>query len=286
MITRLVIEFAFRNRAQDEMIPVTTMPLVLTRTPSRCYWKGPRPKSNDFQSEWSVVAASGSQLVTHDRSIDFRVALPHTSPSLDKLFAHMDGTQTTQPYGRTFAFTGPILATMVISLFSVGCGGSSEAPVAQATGEQPAVAAPNKLPEPTEVVSQFLDRMRRGGDGNAASDLLTQLAQQEMVRIGRPLQLPGSPDTTFEVRNSFRVPETEDRVWVQTYLREPDADSGQSVQYEVVWTLRQETEGWRISGFHVDQGEGLDPLEFNFENGDEFNARLSAIEQTPETTTR
>ncbi|OYP37633.1 hypothetical protein [Rhodopirellula sp. MGV] len=195
----------------------------------------------------------------------------------------MDGTQSN---GRFFVFAGPILATVALGLFTTGCGGSAEQPVAKAPEKQPVPAAKSDQVEPIEVVSQFLDRMRRGGDGEAANDLLTTIAKQEMVRIGRPLQLPGSPDTTFEVRQAFPVPDQKDRVWVQTYLREPDSVSGQSTQYEVVWTLRNEAAGWRISGFHVDQGDGLDPLEFDFENGDAINARLSAIEQAGESTTR
>jgi hypothetical protein len=66
---------------------------------------------------------------------------------------------------------------------------------------------------------------------------------------------------------------------VHTFLTEP-SDSGEDFQYEVVWTLRKETEGWRVSGFVIDQGEGMEPLEFDFENGDEMAARLAALEQT------
>ncbi|MCC9599185.1 hypothetical protein LOC67_01335 [Stieleria sp. JC731] len=198
----------------------------------------------------------------------------------------MDGQQTKSPQARLFVFASQILATVMTCLFLTGCGGSSSEPVAEKPAAQPAPAAQPQQPAPTEIVSQFLDRMRRGGDGNSASDLLTKLAQQEMIRIGRPLQLPGSPDTTFEVRQSFPIPDQKDRVWVQTYLNEPDAANGQTTQYEVVWTLHNESQGWRISGFHVDQGDGMDPLEFDFENGDEMNARLSAIEQASETSIR
>lgn len=168
----------------------------------------------------------------------------------------------------------------------VGCGSGEKADVAatQATPDD----APHEdaaEPQPTEIVSQFLDRMRRGGDESRASDLLTKLAQQEMTRIGRPLQLPGSPDTRYEVRKAFPVPGEADAMWVHTVLSEPVAEQ-ETLQYEVVWTLRKEIHGWRISGFVVDQGDQLDPLQIDFENGDEMAARLSQLEQEPSSENR
>ena len=99
-----------------------------------------------------------------------------------------------------------------------------------------------------------------------------------MTRIGRPLQFPGSPDTTFEVGQSIPVPEEKSTVWVQTFLAEP-VDAGQEFRYEVVWTLKQEVDGWRISGFAIDQGEGAAPLLLDFENGAEMAERLAEAEQ-------
>ncbi|WP_182866177.1 hypothetical protein [Stieleria mannarensis] len=180
------------------------------------------------------------------------------------------------------------LAVLAVACSLTGCGSQSDSDsvaqtsVAQTPGAQPpgsSTGDPNDSGrlQPTEVVSLFLDRVRRGGQETSSNELLTKLAQQELTRIGRPFEFPGSPDTVFEVRQSFPVPDQDDAVWVHTYLVEP-SETGQNFQYEVVWTLRKESEGWRVSGFAIDQGEGLEPMEFDFENGDEMAARLAALE--------
>jgi hypothetical protein len=172
------------------------------------------------------------------------------------------------------------LAVLTSCVLALGCGGNSADGIADAEPTSDSTKqTDSQTPAPTEIVSQFLDRVRRGGEDSNASELLTKLAQQEMTRIGRPLQLPGSPDTAFEVRNSAPVPNDEKSVWVHTYLSELD-ESGGEIQYEVVWTLRNEMAGWRITGFVIDQGENLDPLEIDFENGNEMEARLAAMEES------
>lgn len=185
-------------------------------------------------------------------------------------------------FAKSFVF----LAMSLIGVGVVGCGGD---PADGKQAKQDADAAnPTSVSTelaPTEIVSQFLDRVRRGGQEASSNELLTKLAQQELTRIGRPFEFPGSPDTVFEVRQSFPIPDQSDAVWVHTYLTEP-GDAGQNMQYEVVWTLRKESAGWRVSGFVVDQGEGMEPLEFDFENGDEMAAKLSALEQPDDSVVR
>ncbi len=178
------------------------------------------------------------------------------------------------------------LVALTLGLILVGCGGNSEESPQRSSDNAPEQAsADDATDQPTRIVSQFLDRVRRGGDDSAAGELLTKLAQQEMTRIGRPLQLPGSPDTTYDVRKAFPVPGEDDAMWVHTILSEPN-ESGQPLQYEVVWTLRQEIHGWRISGFVIDQGDQLEPLQIDFENGDEMEARLAAMESEPDSDTQ
>jgi len=179
-----------------------------------------------------------------------------------------------------FIRTLGLLMLFAGSLLLTGCGSEKPKTAKNATA-QPAdqEEIDDAGPKPTEIVSQFLDRVRRGGNGSTANELLTKLAQQEMTRIGRPLQLPGSPDTTFEVGKAFPVPGEQDAMWVHTVLSEPTAE-GQPLKYEVVWTLRNELHRWRISGFVIDQGEQFEPLQIDFENGDEMAARLAAMEDS------
>ncbi len=178
-----------------------------------------------------------------------------------------------------FANPLQILALLAVASLAAGCGSqSTDVADAQRREVETQTAAEANQVQPTEVVSQLLDRVRRGGQEASSNELLTKLAQQELTRIGRPFQFPGSPDTRFEVREAFPVPDQDDAVWVHALLTEP-SDSGENFQYEVVWTLRKETEGWRVSGFVIDQGDGMEPLEFDFENGAEMAARLAALEQ-------
>ena len=193
------------------------------------------------------------------------------SPTVNRPVIH-------QRHFARFAIVFAILAPALC--LATGCGSNNDAaPSPSSVAESAPPAAPQsevaetRPAEPTEIVSQFLDRMRRGGESDSANELLTKLARQEMVRIGRPLQLLGSPDTRFEVRQAYSVPNDPTRMWVATLLTEPTEQDGQSMSYEVVWTLRQESDGWRISGFATDQGENEDPLEIDFEDGD----RLAAI---------
>lgn len=168
----------------------------------------------------------------------------------------------------------------VAMLTAIGCGESQDP--AAASVQPTAQLDPPLEPEatatvakPTEIVSQFLDRVRRGGDNTDANALLTKLAQQEMTRIGRPLAFPGSPNTRFDVHDAYPVPNQENTVWVPTVLVEP-LENGQEFQFEVVWTVRRENDGWRISGFTT-EGEDEEPMQINFENGAEMEARLSSL---------
>ncbi|KAA5542546.1 hypothetical protein FYK55_13460 [Roseiconus nitratireducens] len=170
-----------------------------------------------------------------------------------------------------------VLATTILLS---GCGGDSADTSRTATIGEQASGNDSDTLAPAEIVSQFLDRVRRGGKDASANDLLTKLAQQEMTRIGRPLQFPGSPDTRFEVLQAYPVPNQEDAVWVHTFLSEP-VEPGDLVRYEVVWTLRRETEGWRISGFTIDQGQDQPPMEIDFEDGNQMETKLTeALEDT------
>ena len=184
----------------------------------------------------------------------------------------------------SFARIPQILAAMGCAVMLCGCGGSPDKVAGPPTTESQSATAAAEL-QPTEIVSQLLDRVRRGGEDSESGELLTKLAQQELARIGRPFEFPGSPDTTFRIGQAFEVPDTKDSVWVQTFLSEP-LQTGEDFQYEVVWTLRRESAGWRVSGFAIDQGEGLEPLEFDFENGDEMAARLAALEQSDQPVNR
>jgi hypothetical protein len=170
---------------------------------------------------------------------------------------------------------GISLVTLAL-MVCVGCGKAD--PVAQTEGPKTSESlAPE--PTPTEIVSQFLDRVRRGGQDSYAGQLLTQTAQSELARIGRSVQPIGSPDASFVVTRSEPVPGDNGAMLVQSLWTEPNADGTKS-SYEVVWALQHESVGWRISGLAMELGAGAEPMVINFEDGDRM-AQLFAEE--PET---
>ena len=171
-------------------------------------------------------------------------------------------------------FRFPFSTLLVLVTLSIGCGKSD--PVAESppsSGSQPGA----QQPSPQEIVSQFLDRVRRGGQDSGAAELLTQKAQSELARIGRTVQPLGSPDARFQVTRSEPVPGKERARLVQSIWSEPNPDGTES-SYEVVWALQQETNGWRISGLAMSLNEGDPPMVVNFEDGT-FMAKLLSDEQ-------
>lgn len=171
-----------------------------------------------------------------------------------------------------------LLALLALTL-CLGCGRSSDSAPQAAKDRGEAAAAPSgpasataaadesDQPSASAVVSQFLDRVRRGGEDSGAGELLTTRAQSELKRIGRTVQPIGSPDARFEVTRSEAVPEEENSRLVHTIWSEPSSD-GERSELQVVWALQQEQAGWRISGLAMELEPGTAPTVIDFENGD------------------
>ncbi|TWU08145.1 hypothetical protein [Stieleria varia] len=171
----------------------------------------------------------------------------------------------------------------ILALFSVGCGSSDVAQnsgdaatergnVAQTTSTNPATASPG------DVVSQFLDRVRRGGSDSGAGQLLTQKAQQELARIGQEIQPLGTPDARFDVTRSVAIPGEENAAWVHSIWSEP-GNAGEVTSTQVVWKLSREADGWRISGMALEIDPNTAPLEIDFENGTQLANTLFGADQ-------
>jgi hypothetical protein len=155
-------------------------------------------------------------------------------------------------------------------LICLGCGKSK--PVAQegsAGGQSPAStsspAAPSDGPTPTDVVSQFLDQVRRGGEDSGAGQLLTQDAQRVLKQIGRTIQPLGSPDARYQVTRAEAVPNEQNSMLVHSIWSEPNSEGGAS-DYQVVWAVERENVGWRISGLVMELSAEMDPIVIDFEN--------------------
>ena len=155
----------------------------------------------------------------------------------------------------------------------LGCG--SESNVAQNAEAAPVATA--EIPSPTDIVSQFLDEVRRGGDDSRANDLLTMQAQQELARIGQSIQPIGSPAARFDVTRAESVPGEENSALVHSVWSEPNQD-GTTNQFQVVWAVQKESQGWRISGLAMEIDPNQAPMIIDFENS-EMMANLLAPSQ-------
>lgn len=169
----------------------------------------------------------------------------------------------------------PQLALIAL-LCICGCGPSSK-PVAEAPGDPAASRTPVAsltIASATDVVSQFLDEIRRGGEDSRAHQLLTQKAQSELKRIGRTVEPIGSPDARFQVTRAEAVPDEASSALVHSIWSEPNGD-GTTTDFQVVWAVEQEQGKWRISGLVMEVDPKQPPVIIDFENG-EMMARLLA----------
>lgn len=158
-------------------------------------------------------------------------------------------------------------------LACIGCGPGPKVaevppPATEAAPQTTAVRGP------TDVVSQFLDEVRRGGKDSNANELLTERARSELNRIGRSVQPIGSPDAAFVVTRAELVPGEKDAALVHSVWSEPNGDGSVS-DFQVVWAVRRESGQWRISGLAMEVVPDQDPVIVDFENG-ELMAKLLA----------
>lgn len=164
-------------------------------------------------------------------------------------------------------------------LISTGCGSSSApnaaaTPAASASGSS--AAAPN-VAEATNVVAQFLDAIRRGGETGGANQMLTQHAQTVLQRLGRTVQPIGSPDAVFTVTRAEAVEGISGAALVHSTWTEPVGE-GKTESYQVVWALEHENSGWKISGLAMDLQPGQEPMIVDFENATQMASLLNGEE--------
>jgi hypothetical protein len=119
---------------------------------------------------------------------------------------------------------------------------------------------------PEEIVGAFLEGMR-SGNAKVIESMLSSRARQEIQAKGLEIAPIGSPQAAFEIGKAEQVDPKEPNVMLVTSnWLEPSTD-GNATEYEVVWALVRETEGWRICAMAVDthvEGEAIQVV--NFEN--------------------
>lgn len=168
-----------------------------------------------------------------------------------------------------------LFATVALSaatLATTGCGSST--PTATENMPANAAAATEDVSAATNVVAQFLDAIRRGGETGGANQMLTQHAQMVLQKLGRTVQPIGSPDAVFTVTRAESVPEAPGAALVHSTWTEPTGD-GKSESYQVVWALERENTNWKISGLAMDLQPGQEPMIVDFENANQMATLLN-----------
>ncbi|MEX2175824.1 MAG: hypothetical protein WD872_15780 [Pirellulaceae bacterium] len=116
---------------------------------------------------------------------------------------------------------------------------------------------------PDQVVTVFLNALKAGDQSTTAS-LLTVKAREETTKHDIEVDPQSAPNAQYQVNGPEYLPNNPNgahvtSVWTETY------EDG-SVNYEIVWVLRRQPEGWRIAGMALEMIPGQDPSFLNFED--------------------
>jgi len=168
-----------------------------------------------------------------------------------------------------------MLLLALLSVAGFGCGGSngdsSPAPSDGGSGETSAATKAPKLEPPAAAVAEFLDAVRVGDDGKAAS-MFTPAARTQVAQLGYQVA-PTKSDTA-----TFAVGEVEYLKGGGARVAASWTDYGKTD--EMLWMLRSGTEGWRIAGMAAVVFPGEPPLLLDFENLEEAMNKLRMLQQT------
>lgn len=143
-----------------------------------------------------------------------------------------------------------VVLTTVVGF--TGCGSSTDSP--QSAGSQG--------PGPDVVVREFLEAVRTGKD-QVAGSLLTKVAHQKTKEMDLLVSPPGSDTASFTV-GEFEV-EADGTAQVASTWTDV-GDDGKPNSDTIIWVLKREPEGWRVSGMATKVFDDRPPLVLNFED--------------------
>jgi hypothetical protein len=173
---------------------------------------------------------------------------------------------------RTFA----VVALAAVVAF--GCS-KSDTPTTQAENSAAPAAQPSKVAEsqglpvsadakPESVVSAFLDALRRGDKDHTAL-LLTDKARAETQSKGLVVSPESVPHASYKVAQADALPDNPNGAHVSSVWTEKFED-GTEEEYEIVWVLRKQKDGWRIAGMATQLVPGQEALYLNFEDPEDM----------------
>ena len=207
-------------------------------------------------------------------------------------------------------------ATIAAMLGQVGCNSGNKDQVAQEKGAaplaaptttsgngQPVASASSPAPQdemiplkslnltnptkPEEIVGAFLEGMRTS-NAKVIESLLSTRARQEIKAKGLEISPIGSPNASFEIGKAQQIdPKDSNVMLVSSNWIEPGTPGMPGSEYEVVWALIKEVDGWRICEMAVDtHTEGEEVQVVNFENltevvGEPTGERTASLPTAP-----
>ncbi|MGI9518103.1 MAG: hypothetical protein ACR2NP_13700 [Pirellulaceae bacterium] len=127
---------------------------------------------------------------------------------------------------------------------------------------------------PDDVCRVFLEALRIG-DRITAFQLLTRDAQLETSRADLELESPGTPESHIQVLSSRYATANQQMAQVDCLLSEPGAE-GPPIQ--LAWLMRQEANGWKISGMSIETDEEGSVELLSFESADDLQRIQQSIE--------
>ena len=151
---------------------------------------------------------------------------------------------------------GKVLFTFALCFAALSAAACNQTPnVGQSQGK----SGPDAKPD--EVMTAFLEAVRAGDDENAAG-LLTPLARQKTAEMEMVVAPPGSDTAKFQV---LEVEVIGAEAQVATDWTDLDTD-GRPHTDRIVWMMRKDADGWRISGMATRVFIDRPPSVLNFED--------------------
>jgi len=135
------------------------------------------------------------------------------------------------------------------------------------------LAADDQSPE--GAVAKFLDAVRTG-DQDKANAMLTVVARTKTAEKDLVVAPPGSDSASFKVGQVESV--GEGVAHVETFWTDKDDDNNPHTD-AIVWFVRKDPEGWRISGMATRVYDGQIPVVLNFEDPEDMLRRQQAVEK-------
>ncbi|MCA9193760.1 MAG: hypothetical protein KDB03_18435 [Planctomycetales bacterium] len=132
--------------------------------------------------------------------------------------------------------------------------------------------------EPAQSVAIFLDSMRRG-DEVVQHSMLTTLARTELAKSEWVLHPLGSPEGRYDIgRVVFPYDDKTISLVECVWTEPPQAGETAMLNLDFVFEVRQEADGWRISGLGVTEPGMTDTLVIDFEDAQSLNSTLNAAQ--------